>query len=286
MLREAVESVWASEKRPDEVLIIDDGSHGEETLAILSELERSASAGALPLRIIRQRNQGLAAARNAGLEAASGEFISFLDGDDVIEPSFYRIALKVLRRYPYLGGVAAWASIFGTEIIEGFWHGPQAELPFLFSQNSVIISCMTRTKLLGDLGGYDVRQRYNYEDWELAIRMLAAGWPIVTVPRHLTRYRVRRESLLRSMTSVQNQVMRELLLHTHRETVAKFAVEIAMQAESQWMKLLYSDVKPGMTDSGLLATQGMDKPYGYHLLKSIKMLLWKARGICSRLSVD
>ena len=41
------------------------------------------------------------------------------------------------------------------------------------------------------------------------------------------------------MTHVQNQVMRELLFATHRDTVAKFAVEIAMQLENQWMRLRY-----------------------------------------------
>jgi hypothetical protein len=61
--------------------------------------------------------------------------------------------------------------------------------------------------------------------------MLVSGWPIVTVPEHLLRYRVRRDSLFRRMTHVQNQVMRELLLNTHREAVCKFGVEIAMQLE-------------------------------------------------------
>ncbi len=241
MVREAVESVWASERLPDEVLLIDDGSHGEETLTSICVLENDASKRNLPLKVIRQRNQGLAVARNTGLEAASGEFISFLDGDDVIEPSFYRIALRLLDKYPRLGGVAAWALIFGADIIDGFWNAPQPEFPFLFMENSVIVPCLTRTGILRHLGGYDARQRYNYEDWELSIRMLASGWPIVTIPMHLTRYRVRKDSLFRSMTDIQNQVMRELMLSTHRETVSQFAVEIVMQVENQLKKFVYSD---------------------------------------------
>ncbi|MFN3530983.1 MAG: glycosyltransferase family 2 protein [Candidatus Brocadia sp.] len=241
MVREAVESVWASERLPDEVLLIDDGSHGEETLTSIHVLEKDASKRNLPLKVIHQRNQGLAVARNTGLEAASGEFISFLDGDDMIEPSFYRLALHILDKYPRLGGVAAWALIFGADIIDGFWNAPQPEFPFLFMENSVIVSCLTRTDILRYLGGYDTRQRYNYEDWELSIRMLVSGWPIVTIPMHLTRYRVRKDSLFRSMTDIQNQVMRELLLSTHRETVSQFAVEIVMQVENQLKKFVYSD---------------------------------------------
>ncbi len=239
MIKEAVESVWASERLPDEVLIVDDGSYGEETLASISTLERLALERGLPLRVMRQRNGGLAKARNIGLEMAKGEFISFLDGDDVIEPQFYGTALQILERYPRLGGVAAWASIFGTDVPNGFWNAHQTEFPFLFIENSVIVPCLTRTELLRSLGGYDTRQRYNYEDWELSIRMLASGWPIVTIPMHLTRYRVRRNSLYRSMTYLQNQVMRELLLNTHRETVSRFAVEIAMQLEYELKKFVY-----------------------------------------------
>jgi hypothetical protein len=58
--------------------------------------------------------------------------------------------------------------------------------------------------------------------------MLAAGRPILTIPSYLMRYRVRRSSLYRSMTSVQDQVMRERMLLRHREVVQRFGVELAM----------------------------------------------------------
>jgi hypothetical protein len=119
----------------------------------------------------------------------------------------------------------------------GYWNAPQPELPFLFVENCVFVPCLTRTALLRELGGYDASQRFNYEDWELAVRMLAAGWPIVTIPAYLARYRVRPDSLLRSLTPIQNQVMRERLLATHRETASRFALEIAMQIEHRWKSL-------------------------------------------------
>lgn len=266
MIKESVESVWASERQPDEVLLIDDGSYGEETLGRIKELEHYASEKGHPLKIIRQRNQGLTSARNTGLTAANGEFISFLDGDDIIEPQFYRIATKILEEYPRLGGVAAWALIFGADIADGFWNAPQPEFPFMFTENSIIVPCLTRTALLRSLGGYDARQRYNYEDWELGIRMLASGWPIVTIPMHLLKYRVRSDSLYRSMTDIQNQVMRELLFKTHRETASKFAVEIAMQIEHQWKKLVYS----GVTCEGKTQDNGHTVPFRRRVSRRIK----------------
>jgi glycosyltransferase involved in cell wall biosynthesis len=251
-----------------------------------------ASERGLPLRVIRQRNKGLAGARNTGLEAAKGEFISFLDGDDMIEPQFYRLAMRVLTTYPRLGGVAAWAFIFGDDIPDGFWNALQPELPFLFIEDSVIVPCVTRTELLRNLGGYDIRLRYNYEDWELAIRMLVSGWPIVTIPMHLLKYRVRGGSLFRSMTHVQNQVMRELLLTNHRDTVSKFAVEIAMQLENLWMKRRHPDKGDDLLNYNSRSNDGVlipQKLYGlYRLLlpKPLKIILRKTQRILNSLSAD
>lgn len=250
LIKEAVRSVWASERRPDEVLLVDDGSHTDATLASIQELEQQAMQTGLPLTVIRQRNRGLATARNAGLEAAGGEFISFLDGDDIIDPAFYRLALQLIEKYPRLGGVAAWAHIFGADVPDGFWSAPQAELPFLFTENCLIVPLLTGRNFLLEIGGYDVRHRYNYEDWELGIRILVSGRPIVTIPMHLLRYRVRRDSLYRSMTDVQNQVMRELLFMTHQDTVSKFAMEIAVQLEHRWKRLASVDSRPVVAGPG------------------------------------
>jgi glycosyltransferase involved in cell wall biosynthesis len=228
---EAVGSVWASERVPDEVILVDDGSRDEATHARLAELEKEAAGRGLPLTVVRQGNRGLAGARNAGLAAARGDLISFLDGDDLVEPPFYRLAVDLMTRHPRLGGVAAWSVCFGPAGPVGFWNPPHPELPLLFVENLVFVPCLMRTEVLHGLGGYDVRQRYNYEDWELSVRLLAAGWPIVTIPAFLARYRVRPDSLLRTLTPVQNQVMRERLLETHRETAARFGLEIALQIE-------------------------------------------------------
>jgi hypothetical protein len=237
LLNETVESVWRSQRLPDELILVDDGSHGAETLAAIRDLEAKAKQRGLPLQILRQNNRGLANARNAGLAIAKGRYISFLDGDDLIAPEFYGLALDILRSNPALGGVAAWAVLFGHGVPDGFWNAPQPELPLLLVENTVFVPCMMPTSLLRELGGYDAGQRYNYEDWEIGVRLLAKGWPIVTIPRYLQWYRVRQDSLFRTMSDVQNQVMRELLLTNHRETVERFAPEVAMQIEHQLMKL-------------------------------------------------
>lgn len=81
LLRKSVASALLEVGPDDEVLVIDDGS-GDETRDWLA-----AEAAAQPgLRVIRQDNQGVAAARAHGVEAAHGEWIFILDSDDEVEP--------------------------------------------------------------------------------------------------------------------------------------------------------------------------------------------------------
>jgi len=88
-LRATVESVLAQAHRPLEVLLVDDGStDGTPALA--------AGFGA-PVRVLRQECAGHAAARNAGIRAATGEYLAFLDHDDLWSPEKLSLQLACLR---------------------------------------------------------------------------------------------------------------------------------------------------------------------------------------------
>src|ERR1700730_16934030 len=77
MLREAVDSVLAQTYRPIEIVIVDDGST-DDTAAVADEM---ASRHSGIIRVIHQRNAGVGHAREAGRQAAEGEFIQYLDSD-------------------------------------------------------------------------------------------------------------------------------------------------------------------------------------------------------------
>lgn len=79
----AIESLRAQTLTDFEALVIDDGSTDGS-----AEAAEAAFAGDPRFRLIRQPNRGLSAARNAGLDAARGAFIGFLDGDDTLAPAF------------------------------------------------------------------------------------------------------------------------------------------------------------------------------------------------------
>ncbi len=97
-INEAAESVLAQSYPNLELIIVDDAS----TDNTLAELGRWGDR----IRLLRQeRNGGQAAARNAGLRASTGEFVSFLDQDDLYLPTRLETAVRFLQEHPAFGAV-------------------------------------------------------------------------------------------------------------------------------------------------------------------------------------
>lgn len=93
-LRQALASAQAQTLTDIEIVCVDDGST-DSSPAILRHAAREDPR----VRVIRQRNQGVSAARNTGLDAARGRYIFFCDPDDVMAPRLLEIAIGAMRRY-------------------------------------------------------------------------------------------------------------------------------------------------------------------------------------------
>jgi hypothetical protein len=93
-LREAVTSVLAQDWRPIEIIIVDDGSTDDTTAAATLLAAEHADV----VRVLRRENAGPGAARETGRLAARGEFIQYLDSDDVLLPGKFKAQVAALRR--------------------------------------------------------------------------------------------------------------------------------------------------------------------------------------------
>lgn len=92
-VEEALAGVLASPLRELEVLAVDDGSV-DETVEVLERIAVSDPR----VKVFRSCGRGVSAARNLALDNASGEFVFFVDADDVVEPDFYPLAVEAMRR--------------------------------------------------------------------------------------------------------------------------------------------------------------------------------------------
>ena len=108
LLRDAVQSVLAQTYRPIEIIIVDDGST-DETADLIQEL--AASAPRL-INALRQTNAGPGVARETGRQAADGEFIQYLDSDDLLLPRKFELQVAALRDHPECG-IAYGMTLFG-----------------------------------------------------------------------------------------------------------------------------------------------------------------------------
>jgi glycosyltransferase involved in cell wall biosynthesis len=112
---EAVESALVQTLPPAEVIVVDDGSTDDTP-------ERLARFGP-PVRVIRQPNGGVSAARNRGLAEAAGDLIAFLDADDVWHPDKLRRQAEAFARRPDLGLLGTltvpWPGAFPSEMRAG-----------------------------------------------------------------------------------------------------------------------------------------------------------------------
>ena len=93
-LRRCLESVLSQSAEDMEVIIVDDGST-DGTAEICDEYD-----GRNGIRVVHQKNAGLSEARNAGLELAEGELITFVDSDDYLEPDTYPRLIGIMERHP------------------------------------------------------------------------------------------------------------------------------------------------------------------------------------------
>lgn len=85
-----LESIAGQSRMPDEVIVVDDGSTDS-----CPDILKSFSARIPQMRVIRQENGGLSAARNTGLAHATGEWLAFLDSDDRLDRHHCEFALTM-----------------------------------------------------------------------------------------------------------------------------------------------------------------------------------------------
>ena len=100
LIGETLDSVASQTYRPIEVVIVDDGSTDNTVSVVRQWMDTVQDSPHLVVRLVAQQNSGAPAARNNGIEESCGEFLQFLDSDDILDPDKIRIQVEALIRNP------------------------------------------------------------------------------------------------------------------------------------------------------------------------------------------
>lgn len=185
-LAEAIDSVLAQTYQNLEIIVVDDGST-DDTAKLLQGYGKR-------IRAIHQQNQGVALARNHGIQQAQGEWIAFLDADDVFLPHKLAAQITLAAEYPELGMIhSGWHRVDAQGhllmTVEPWHQVPKLTLESWLRWKPVLPSAMLfRRWWLQQAGGFDPRFP-PAEDTDLVLRLSLMGCSAKWLPQVTVNYR-------------------------------------------------------------------------------------------------
>ena len=179
-LQETLDSVFALEYEPFEVIVVDDGSSDESAAIAQSYAD---------VRCIRQENRGPADARNEGIRSARGEFVAFVDSDDVVLPHKLSTQVGYLLDHPDVTatlGRQVWISPPPDAVPDLVWGDLDGIPP---------LSLVIRKAALLEVGCFDPALR-GPEDTDLLMRLREGEYQFVVLPEVVMRRRYHGRNLV------------------------------------------------------------------------------------------
>lgn len=196
-IRETILSVLNQTYKNLELIVINDGSL-DLTLNVVYSIQDSR------LKVFSYAKSGVSISRNRGIEKASGQFISFLDADDIWTPEKLEKQLKALQANPQASVAYSWVDYI-DENGEFFRHGNHISINGNAYEKMLIQNVLEngsnpliRRQALINVGNFDPSLKFA-EDWDMWLR-LASCYDFVTVPHAHVLYRM-------SFSSVSTNVL-------------------------------------------------------------------------------
>ncbi|MFL5907144.1 MAG: glycosyltransferase family 2 protein [Solirubrobacterales bacterium] len=230
MLRQALRCALDQEGVDLEVIVVDDGST-DDTPEVLERIEDER------LRVIRhERPQGVSNARNAAIESATGEWIAFLDDDDLWAPGKLRAQLSECAEQSHsvcfstVVHLAEGGSVQRIAHVQG-----DRDMPRELLVNNPVggpSAALIRADVLERVGGFDVRLSA-MADWDLWIRATRTG-TVGVADEPLVAYRHHEQSMTQS-EAAEMMSQFELLREKHGQEAIDAGLEFGSEWHRRWV---------------------------------------------------
>lgn len=202
-----------------EIIVVDDGST-DDTDRVLDRYRGQ-------IIVIRQPNRGLSATRNRGIDAATGDFIAFLDADDHLHPLFVERCLEQLEQHPTAGFAYPQLELFeastATTAFTTVTRTEPYDLDRLVTGNEIHACSLIRSHLCRT-HRFDERNRRGWEDWDYWLTLAEHGWGGVLVDEVLVNYRRHDASMTAEINARRKRWLKFRVLRRHGHLVGWGAV--------------------------------------------------------------
>jgi glycosyltransferase involved in cell wall biosynthesis len=233
----------ALDQEPIELVVVDDGSTDQETIARLRELEAQGVA------VVRQNNGGLSAARMAGVAATSARYVYPLDADDALAPGALARLADALDDTPEAAVAYGDVEVFGDA--HNFYDHRRSQLdPWMLTYLSTIPgTSMVRREALLEAGGWQLNAG-GYEDWDLWMGFAERGFRGVYAPGLMLRYRILSGGRMwKQAMETRHDHLYGLLRERHARLFAERRAHRRLSTAPRRAKLLFPliDAVPGLS---------------------------------------
>ncbi len=238
LLRVALESALAQTYPNIEVIVVDDGST-DDTATVMAQY-----AGRVTY--LKQANQDVAAARNTGIRAASGEYLTFLDDDDLILPTKIARQVHVLDSQPGVGLVHCqfYRANGDGNYLDKMGLLPEGKvLHKLVCSNFVWVGApLVRRHCFDQVGLFDEGIPSATADWDMWLRIAQAGYRFACIQEPLGVYRIHRDSMLSDVARLERglfTVLEKVFSNPHLPADVAVLKEQALGEVRFWISCRY-----------------------------------------------
>jgi len=248
-LRQALDSIVNQDSSPLELIVVDDGSPSASVQQELEAIVQQYDFSGRGWRLVQQENRHLGAARNRAAAEAKGDYLLFMDDDNVAKPHEI-MTFRYVARHTNADLLTCYADVFEgkhpadihcTFDLRLLFAGPN--LPLSLFHNTVgHANALIRRSAFFEVGGFHEEQGVDHQEWELFSRMMLKGYQVEVIPEALYWNRVRPGTTIRS-TSIRRNYVRSLRPHLE-------------QIPEPYHPLIEMCLGRSLVDRGLLGSDG------------------------------